>query len=570
MPDKESIPNRLAVTAEFRSPMSANGKASAGKGWFRCQVQPDADASGFSVELAALLQNRLRLAATIMACTFLAVNVLQLIRPEIIPLRLLDQLINYGAFLLIGGIAGLLWWRQGFQLCQLRRLEGVLFTAVACHFAYISVCLLEEAASTATFTSAPKGELGFRLAMFSFLFIFRWCMLIIIYGVFIPNQAWKTALASLLFTAVPLGMLLHFTAEQGFLLRYLADVFPYNLMVLALSAAVAIFGSHKIATLSQEAYTSRQLGQYRLKNRLGYGGMGEVFLAEHLLLKRPCVVKLIRSERAADPSTQARFEREVKAMATLTHWNTVAVFDYGRTVDGTFYYVMEYLPGLSLQELVATYGAMPAARVVALLRQVCAALHEAHAIGLIHRDIKPSNILVCPWGGLHDVVKLLDFGLVLHGATRASASADEGKLTREGFIVGTPDFLSPEQAQDGDTVDGRSDLYSLGAVGYFLLTGQTVFPRKNAMQVVVAHVHEPVPPLPSSIPRPLVAIVRRCLEKRPADRFQTGKELDEALAEVAADLPWREEDAATWWTAHRNIDKAAQYDQPTLITAGAS
>src|SRR5262249_9075166 len=186
--------------------------------------------------------------------------------------------------------------------------------------------------------------------------------------------------------------------------------------------------------LRQEAFAARTLGQYRLKERLGAGGMGEVYLAEHALLKRPCAIKLIRLERAGDPRNLVRFEREVQATAALSHANTVEIYDYGHAADGTFYYVMEYLPGLDLERLGGGPGPLPPERAVPLLRQVCGALREAHAAGLIHRDLKPGNVLVCRRGGLADVAKLLDFGLV-----RAPGLDQDGqKLTQEGALAGTP------------------------------------------------------------------------------------------------------------------------------------
>src|SRR5262245_60391171 len=251
---------------------------------------------------------------------------------------------------------------------------------------------------------------------------------------------------------------------------------------LALAVAVAVHGSYRIEVLRQEAVASRRLGQYQLKQCIGSGGMGDVYLAEHVLLRRPCAIKLIRSERAGDPTNLARFEREVQATATLTHPNTVEIFDYGHAADGTFYYAMEYLPGISLDELVRRHGPLPAARVIHLLRQVCGALQEAHTAGLIHRDIKPGNVLVCQRGGRHDVAKLLDFGLVqVHGL-----NPDGQQLTQEGAIAGTPAYMSPEQAAAKADLDGRSDLYSLGAVAYFLLTGQPPFVRDSAVQTLSA------------------------------------------------------------------------------------
>ena len=217
--------------------------------------------------------------------------------------------------------------------------------------------------------------------------------------------------------------------------------------------------------------------------------MGEVYLAEHQLLKRPCAVKLIRPDRVTDPTALARFEREVRLTATLSHPNTVEIYDYGRTEDGTYYYVMEYLPGLSLAELVDRHGPLPPGRAVYLLRQVCQALREAHAAGLIHRDIKPSNIFAARRGGMDDVAKLLDFGLVLPAAWTVAPH-----LSEEGQILGTPLFMSPEQAMGGRPLDERSDIYSLGAVAYYLLTGRPPFDADGGLRVMIAHVHDPVVP----------------------------------------------------------------------------
>ena len=252
-------------------------------------------------------------------------------------------------------------------------------------------------------------------------------------------------------------------------------------MILLILAVGSTFGARTISRLRRQVAEARQLGQYRLRRRIGAGGMGEVYLAEHQLLKRPCAVKLIRPGDVADPKALARFEREVRLTATLSHPNTVEIYDYGRTEDGTYYYVMEYLPGLSLAELVERHGPLPPGRAVYLLRQVCGALREAHAAGLIHRDIKPSNIFAARRGGMDDVAKLLDFGLVLPAAT-----AGAPHLSGEGQILGTPLFMSPEQATGGRELDERSDIYSLGAVAYYLLTGRPPFDEGDGMRLLIA------------------------------------------------------------------------------------
>jgi tRNA A-37 threonylcarbamoyl transferase component Bud32 len=311
-----------------------------------------------------------------------------------------------------------------------------------------------------------------------------------------------------------------------------------------LGTALGVVCQYRLETLQQQADKAKRFGQYRLTRKLDAGGMGEVHLAEHLLLKRPSVIKMVRADRAADPALVARFEREVKMLATLTHPNTVAVFDYGHTADGTFYYVMEYLPGLDLDKLVAECGPLPPGRVVHLLRQVCGALREAHAAGLIHRDIKPKNVMACERGGVADVAKLLDFGLV---------QVDVGgsdRLTGGGAIMGTPAYMSPEQAS-GLPTDARSDVYSLGATAYFLLTGHPPFERATLMLTLTAHITEPAPPLCDTVPADLAAVVQKCLAKKPEERFACVRELDLALAACACTADWSEPAAAAWWAAHR-------------------
>ncbi|HMP01892.1 MAG TPA: serine/threonine-protein kinase [Gemmatales bacterium] len=530
-----------------------------------CRIRR-AEGSGFSSELESQLHSRLRLATMILASGYFAVGVRSLIF-ETAWLRTSDHLLIFFMTLLMAGMAAMLWQKHVLSMCWLRRLELVIFGSVVLHFCWIDVRVLEDLTSTVLIGTRNE-ILGWRLGNVDNNL--RWFVLIVIYGVFIPNTGRRCALYVTAMAALHVGLTLGVGLIFDRLGLFLTALTPDTVIFLGLGVAIAVFGSAKIAALQEEAFVSRRLGQYQLKQRLGIGGMGEVYLAEHLLLRRPCVVKLIRPDRRDESTAQARFEREVKTTATLTHWNTVAIFDYGHTVDGTFYYVMEYLPGLTLQELVARHAAMPPGRVVHVLRQVCAALHEAHGIGLIHRDIKPSNIMLCPLGGLHDVAKLLDFGLVQSHSLAERGS--EGKLTREGYIVGTPDFMSPEQAQDSELIDARSDIYSLGAVAYYLLTGSPPFVRKTAMQVVVAHAHEQVPPLCAKhpdVPPELEAVVLRCLEKRPERRWADARALEQALAEVADRVPWTEEQAEAWWQQRPLPTLADEAHAPTLLTAAA-
>jgi serine/threonine-protein kinase len=370
------------------------------------------------------------------------------------------------------------------------------------------------------------------------------------YGMLIPNTWRRAATVVGLMAALPpsVGLLLRFRhAEIRDVIRPLLTFVQIsdNALMLMIAALTAVAGTHIINTLRTEAFKARRLGQYRLGRRLGAGGMGEVYLAEHQLLKRPCAIKLIRPRNATDPRALTRFEREVRATAGLSHWNTVEIHDYGRTDDGTFYYVMEYLPGLSLADLVARHGPLPAGRVIYLLRQVCAALEEAHAKGLIHRDIKPANIFAAERGGQYDVAKLLDFGLV-----KPVEKERDVEFSREGGLTGTPLYMAPEYATSGRPPDRRSDLYSLGAVAYFLLTGQPPFQGDNPLGILIAHARDPVVPPSrhrSDVPDDLEQVVLRLLAKGPAERFQSAGELERALAACDGASSWNADRAAEWW-----------------------
>jgi serine/threonine-protein kinase len=385
----------------------------------------------------------------------------------------------------------------------------------------------------------------------------RWFFLIVSYGVFIPNTWRRCALVVGAGALLPLAITPLGAANHGRFTPELAAALGDLGIVLATAVAVAVFGSYRLQVLQAQAFEAQQLGQYRLKHRLGAGGMGEVYLAEHVLLRRPCAIKLIRAGAGVRPETLRRFEREVQAMATLTHPNTALVFDYGHADDGTFYYVMEYLPGLNLETLVSRYGPLPPGRAIHFLRQVCAALREAHGLGLLHRDIKPSNVLACERGGLHDVAKLLDFGLVQDLGLGPGAE----RLTVEGTVLGSPPYMSPEQAAGGPDLDARSDLYGVGSLGYFLLTGQPPFARDTAMQMLLAHAYEPVVPpgdLQPGVPADLEAVILRCLHKKPEGRFASADSLDKALAACRSAGDWDEGQAAAWWRAH-----AAEADTAT-------
>lgn len=386
-----------------------------------------------------------------------------------------------------------------------------------------------------------------------------WFFNITLYSALVPNTAGRCATMASILAASPMVVF----ALQAFWLRPIAPEIGVHILLvvgvyLSIAVAIAVFSSSRIENYRRQVAETRKLGQYVLKEQLGAGGMGEVFRAEHVLLRRPCALKTILPEKAGDPDTLRRFEREVQITATLTHPNTVQVFDYGHAADGTFYYVMEYLPGLTLAEVVRHHGPLPANRAVHFLRQVCAALGEAHARGLTHRDIKPGNVMVCERGGVHDVAKVLDFGLV-----RVSNDDADGTLTREGTVAGTPAYMSPEQAGGETGIDPRSDIYSVGAVAYFLLTGKPPFAGRSAVKMIAAHLYETPAALPADVPADLAAVVLRCLAKSPAERWPDVAALDAALSAVSVP-PWAAGDAAAWWERAARPDRETN---PALATA---
>jgi serine/threonine protein kinase len=313
------------------------------------------------------------------------------------------------------------------------------------------------------------------------------------------------------------------------------------------SADGTVCGARNSGSIEWGEFKAGQFGQYRLKGKLGAGGMGELYEAEHLLLRRPCAIKLIKPGNEARATALARFEREVRAAARLSHWNTAQIYDYGHTDDGTFYYVMELLPGLDLDELVRRYGPLAPERAVHFLRQTCDALREAHAVGLIHRDIKPANIFAAQRGGVYDVAKLLDFGLV---KLEAGEDIEDLHASGRGGFSGSPLYMAPEQAIRYRDVDARSDLYSLGAVAYYLLTGRPPFSGKCLFEVIRAHFGDDVvrpSRVRAGVPADVEEVVLRCLRKDLDGRFQSAQELQEALSRCQSADKWTQQRAAAWW-----------------------
>jgi eukaryotic-like serine/threonine-protein kinase len=322
--------------------------------------------------------------------------------------------------------------------------------------------------------------------------------------------------------------------------------------------------SHTIFGLRREVARARVLGQYTLEAKIGEGGMGEVWRARHALLRRPTAVKLLPPGRAGEAAIR-RFEREVQITAQLTHPSTVAVYDYGRTRDGVFYYAMELLEGTDLERLVVEHGPQPPGRVVHVLAQVCGALAEAHNLKLVHRDVKPANVLLLPRPGEQELAKVVDFGLVkeLHEVGPAHTA-----LTAANTITGTPLYLSPESIQDPESVTGASDIYALGAVGWFLLVGRPPFEGRTILEVCSKHLHvEPQRPseaLGRPLPRDLEDILLACLEKKPDRRPAGARAVRARLKTSSAAGQWTEELATRWWDDRAQRPRGSDGDQRVL------
>jgi hypothetical protein len=414
---------------------------------------------------------------------------------------------------------------------------GLATMVVAVHLWRTQLSATARGDATSLMAGSKDAVIGTTIVMFT-------------YALLVPapyGRAWR-AIAAIAACPVATEALLFLTHPEVFrLARRVATEqrIGETLSLLTTSALLAGYGAYLARTTRVRAREARQFNQYRLRDEIGAGGMGAVYLAEHRLLKRPCALKLIRPERAGDVRSLERFEHEVRATARLSDPHIVEVYDHGRTEDGTFFYVMEYLHGLSLDELVGRHGPLPPGRVIYLLRQVCEALAEAHAAGLVHRDVTPSNIFAARRGLRYDFVKVLDFGLAA-----ARAAKNEAGPSRGGAGLGTPQYMAPEQITGDRAIDGRCDLYILGGVAYTLLTGRPPFAAETAADVKKAHIHDAVVP-PSrhrpDVPPDLEEVVLRCLAKDPEARFQGAEELETGLSACTSAGDWDARKAAAWW-----------------------
>jgi hypothetical protein len=377
------------------------------------------------------------------------------------------------------------------------------------------------------------------------------CVLILVFPMIVPNTRGKTLIASLIAASMdPVGIVV--AHLRGLETPSIALIL-WNYLPNYVCALIAVIPSKIMIRLGRHVQRARELGSYRLVELIGRGGMGEVWRATHRMLARPAAIKLIKPEILGAPGAAEatvlidRFRREAEAASGLQSPHTIRLYDFGETRAGTFYFVMELLDGLDLETLVRRFGPVPPARVVEMLRQVCHSLGEAHDRGLIHRDVKPANIYLCRLGREYDFMKVLDFGLVKYDQDQSML--DTIKTDTE-MTTGTPAYMAPEMA-NGEPIDRRSDLYALGCVAYWLLTGQLVFEADSPLRMLIQHIQaSPVPPSLRSgrpLPRALEDLIMRCLAKKPVDRPASADEIVAELDRIELDRKWGQADAREWW-----------------------
>lgn len=528
------------------------------------QVEATVDrtlSAGDSRELVGLLRSRLRAAAVFVAIVYLAFYIFALATPGSGYDLLGPSFALRG--LLAAAVFGTLASPVVLTYRQLRWVEVSFFG--------LSMLLLLISNYNAHVKLLADHDLVSRVAIAKNTIMRVWIYMMI-YGVFIPNHPKRAAkvILTMALSVLVLGVLFrlrHLDGTDPVANHTVALNFASNVLFLLCGAALAIYSAAILNGLRAQLHEARQLGHYRLIRKLDAGGMGEVYLAEHQLLKRPCAIKLINPDLEKNSIAIARFEREVHAASTLSHPNTIEIYDYGISEDGTFYFVMEFLPGLSLADLVIQSGPITPERCVYLMRQVCGSLGEAHRLGMVHRDLKPANIFVAILGGQCDIAKVLDFGIV-----KQEHPSDGKQLTADFTVSGTPTYMSPEQAKGNRDVDGRSDIYALGAVMYFALSGRPPFQHENPMEMMIAHASEPPMPLRDiapDVPGDLAIVVMRCLAKSAADRYEDTAALYEALSACGCAGSWDQSRAEQWWTAQAMALDASVLDADTVPATSA-
>ncbi|MEZ6059700.1 MAG: serine/threonine-protein kinase [Planctomycetaceae bacterium] len=466
--------------------------------------------SRFGEATRQLLRQRLMIAAGAVLLIMIAVTVIMATNDEFHGQGLMVRPLAIG---LIVAVVVVLWRVPTISMAALRRLELVVIAVPVIELLIVQVIRTRIYATQGELQTVETVRAAVGVAV---------CVLVATYGMFIPGTWRRTAVVTGLTASLPtIVAMIHTWVDPR--LADSVDAAQFAVSTLTLSmAAVATVGAHVVHSMRREVEEARQYGQYRLTDEIGRGAMGVVYRAEHRLLKRPAAIKLIRSESAADEAAIARFEHEVQISATLSHWNTVQIYDYGRTATGDFYYVMEYLRGQSLQERLVASGPLTAMETQSIVLQLCDGLQEAHARGMVHRDLKPANIFLAETGGQTDVVKILDFGL----ATMATGTDNASR-----GICGTPKSMAPEQIR-GTAIDGRADIYAIGCLIFECLTGEPLFAAESVSDALNQHlcVEPALDRIPSEAAefREIVAI---CLRKHRDERFHDVNVLRLAVAD---------------------------------------
>ncbi len=482
---------------------------------------------------AALLEEGARrlsgLAAVLVVTTVVSFALLLLLQPQVAPLLddAITRLAVLAATLIAGGVVAL---RRYNVVAPRTLLQIGMLLEIAVAFA---MAMVE--------TSQPFDP---SVPLLGLSAVGVWVVIVGAVIPSVPNVRLGLALAAA--TAWPLAYAINAT-RLGFITESWRQTAMWPALNYLLAIAAYMIGRWTYGTV-REAQSAQDLGSYRLMSPIGEGGMGEVWRASHKLLARPAAIKLVKANAGNQDIFAKRFHREANAIAALKSPHTVYLYDFGTAEDGRLYYVMELLDGISLQTLITTFGPQPASRVVAILRQMCRSLQEAHMHNIVHRDLKPSNVMICEVAGTCDFVKVLDFGLA-----KPFGTADAVHLTVEGATLGTPEYMAPEVARASETIDARADLYALGCVAYVLLTGALVFDDPNPVSVALKHMK--TPPVPPSqrtgrfVPADLERVILACLEKDPRARPRSAREVERMLA--ACSVPaWSEEDACEWWERH--------------------
>lgn len=498
-----------------------------------------------------LLYRRLRIALPTFA-VLQAISALRLffVDPAIAPIYAISALA-------LTGLAAWLWFAPEPGGAALRRLEYAAFAALVASVGISEFAFLDSALATRDRTALA--QVLNRIPGIYSVFILGY--VILLPGTLRRNLAISAIAIGTAIGVAELTVHRYDLVTAAFPLAARLEYASFALLMMGFAAGLAAFGSHSLDLARRGLEEAGDAGMYRLLGKIGAGGMGEVWKAEHRLLARPAAIKIIRKDlarQAGDLETaQRRFEREARATASLQSPHTVQLYDFGITEEGTFFYVMEYLEGLDFGELVEHFGPVTPERTIYLLRQVAESLGEAHDRGLVHRDIKPGNLHLGHRAGRHDWVRVLDFGLVKQFGTEGEATSTH--LTREGTTTGTPAYFPPELAQGSDAADARSDIYALSAVAYWLVTGQLVFDGKGAMDMVVRHIRDaPVPPsqrVEVTIPPALEALILQGLAKNPDDRPGNMREFIDRLDAIEVRPRWDEARAREWWMLHRPLEQ---------------